>query len=100
VCGQSPELLDELVGLVALGVAEQVLGAFVGGAVETFDPRDPNIVYVGVGVNDSRTSRVYKSTDAGEHWQLVSGPGWIWLGALASDVKHPATLYASTSAGI
>jgi hypothetical protein len=40
-----------------------------------FDPRDPNIVYVGTGVNNSSKSRVYKSTDAGEHWQLVSGPG-------------------------
>ncbi len=65
-----------------------------------FDPRDPNIVYVGTGVTNSSKSRVYKSTDAGAHWQLVSGPGWIWLGALASDPKHPATLYASTSTGI
>jgi hypothetical protein len=65
-----------------------------------FDPRNPNIVYVGTGVNNSSKSRVYKSTDAGKHWQLVSGPGWIWLGALASDPKHPATLYASTSTGI
>jgi photosystem II stability/assembly factor-like uncharacterized protein len=31
---------------------------------------------------------------------LVSGPGWIWLGALASEPKHPGTLYASTLTGI
>ena len=65
-----------------------------------FDPRHPNIVYVGTGVNNSSKSHVYKSTDAGAHWQLVSGPGWIWLGALASDAKHPGTLYASASTGI
>ena len=65
-----------------------------------FDPRNPKIVYVGTGVNNSSKSHVYKSTDAGAHWQLVSGPGWIWLGALASDPKHPGTLYASTSTGI
>ena len=57
-------------------------------------------MYVGTGVNNSTKSHVYKSTDAGAHWQLVSGPGWIWLGALASDPKHPGTLYASASTGI
>jgi photosystem II stability/assembly factor-like uncharacterized protein len=66
----------------------------------SFDPRNPKIVYVGTGVNNSSKSHVYKSTDAGAHWQLVSGPGWIWLGALASDPKHSGTLYASTSTGI
>jgi photosystem II stability/assembly factor-like uncharacterized protein len=74
--------------------ADTVVSAFA------FDPRNPNIVYVGTGVNNSSRSRVYKSTDAGGHWRLVSGPGWIWLGALASDPKHPGTLYASSDSGL
>ena len=64
-----------------------------------FDPRNPNIVYAGT-VPGYNQGRVYKSTDAGGRWKLISGPGWSWLGALTSDPKHPATLYASTSTGI
>jgi photosystem II stability/assembly factor-like uncharacterized protein len=65
-----------------------------------FDPADSNTVYVGTDHQYSNC-RLYKSTDSGEHWQLISGPrGWKWLGALASDPKHPGTLYASTSTGI
>lgn len=67
------------------------------GAVSAFafDPRDPNIVYVGT-IPGYNKGRVYKSDDAGEHWQLISATGWTWLGALASDPKHPGTLYAGT----
>jgi photosystem II stability/assembly factor-like uncharacterized protein len=64
-----------------------------------FDPADPNVVYVGTFASYNNC-RVYKSTDAGEHWQLISGPGWHALGALAIDPKHPGTLYASTENGI
>ena len=60
-----------------------------------FDPRDPNIVYVGT-IPGANKGRVYKSADGGEHWRLISGRGWTWLGALASDPKHPGTLYAGT----
>lgn len=71
------------------------------GAVSAFafDSRDPNTVYVGTTPGYNK-GRVYKSTDAGGRWKLISGPGWSWLGALASDPKHTATLYASTSTGI
>jgi photosystem II stability/assembly factor-like uncharacterized protein len=60
-----------------------------------FDPTHPNIVYVGTfpGYNEGR---VYKSTDGGDHWRLISGRGWTWLGALAADPRHPGTLYAGT----
>jgi photosystem II stability/assembly factor-like uncharacterized protein len=60
-----------------------------------FDPRDPNIVYAGT-IPGYNKGRVYKSTDAGEHWRLISGIGWTWLDSLASDPKHPGTLYAGT----
>jgi photosystem II stability/assembly factor-like uncharacterized protein len=60
-----------------------------------FDPTNPNIVYVGT-VPGYNKGRVYKSTDAGEHWRLISGTGWTWLGALAGDPKHRGTLYAGT----
>ncbi len=60
-----------------------------------FDPRDPNIVYVGT-VPGANKGRVYKTTDGGEHWRLVSGRGWTWLGALAADPRRRGTLYAGT----
>ena len=60
-----------------------------------FDPRDPNTVYVGT-VPSPNKGRVYKSTDSGGHWRLISGPGWTWLGALAADPRHRGTLYAGT----
>ena len=63
-----------------------------------FDPTNPNLVYVGTGATNNN-SRVYKSSDAGRHWQPIS-PGWSWIGALVSDPRHPGTLYASTDNGI
>jgi photosystem II stability/assembly factor-like uncharacterized protein len=60
-----------------------------------FDPVNPDIVYVGTVPGPSK-GRVYKSTDRGEHWRLISGRGWTWLGALAGDPKHPGTVYAGT----
>jgi photosystem II stability/assembly factor-like uncharacterized protein len=79
----------------------RLLPADAGGVLAfAFDPVDPNIVYVGTDHQYSNC-RLYKSTDGGEHWQLISGRrGWKWLGALASDPRHPGTLYASTSTGI
>jgi photosystem II stability/assembly factor-like uncharacterized protein len=79
----------------------RLLPADAGIAVAfAFDPRDPNTVYVGTDHHYSNC-RLYKSTDGGKHWQLISGRrDWKWLGALASDPKHPGTLYASTSTGI
>jgi photosystem II stability/assembly factor-like uncharacterized protein len=60
-----------------------------------FDPVNPDIVYVGT-VPGSNKGRVYKSGDSGEHLRLISGRGWTWLGALASDPERPGTLYAGT----
>jgi photosystem II stability/assembly factor-like uncharacterized protein len=60
-----------------------------------FDARDPNIVYVGTIPGPNR-GRVYKSTDGGQHWRLVSGRGWTWLGALAADPRRAGTVYAGT----
>ncbi len=52
-------------------------------------------MYVGT-IPGPNKGRVYKSTDGGEHWRLISGGGWTWLGALAGDPRHPGTLYAGT----
>jgi photosystem II stability/assembly factor-like uncharacterized protein len=79
---------------------QRQLPADAGGvSAFAFDPRDPNVVYVGTTPGEDN-NQVYKSTDAGGHWRLVSGPGWKYLGALAVDPKHPETLYASTETGI
>jgi hypothetical protein len=60
-----------------------------------FNPTDPNIVYVGT-IPGTNRGRVYKSTDGGDHWRLISGRGWTWLGALAADPERPRALYAGT----
>src|SRR5947209_6202369 len=60
-----------------------------------FDAHDPDIVYVGT-IPGSNKGRVYKTTDGGEHWRLVSGRGWTWLGALAADPRRRGTVYAGT----
>jgi photosystem II stability/assembly factor-like uncharacterized protein len=76
-------------GLRVLPVDAGTVSAFA------FDARDPNIVYVGT-IPGANEGRVYKSIDGGEHWRLVSGRGWTWLGALAADPRHRGTLYAGT----
>ena len=64
------------------------------------DPSDANTVYVGVlghayGPSDERG--VYKSTDAGEHWQRVldKGPD-VGIADLAMATDKPNILFAAT----
>ncbi|HEY4049367.1 MAG TPA: hypothetical protein VGM27_21095 [Acidobacteriaceae bacterium] len=64
------------------------------------DPSDANTVYVGVlghayGPNDERG--VYKSTDAGDHWQRVldKGPS-VGIADLAMATSQPQLLFAAT----
>ena len=64
------------------------------------DPNDPRTVYVGAlghayGPNDERG--VYKSTDAGEHWQRVldKGPS-VGIADLAMAAAQPKILFAAT----
>lgn len=65
-----------------------------------FDPTHPDTVYAGtlVAVNGKGPGpgRVYKSTDSGNHWRLISRPGWPRISALAVDPERPRTLYVGT----
>jgi photosystem II stability/assembly factor-like uncharacterized protein len=63
------------------------------------DPTHPNTVYAGTLVingNGPDTGRVYKSTDSGNHWRLISGPGWPRISALTVDARRTRTLYVGT----
>ncbi len=64
------------------------------------DPSDARTVYVGVlghayGPNEERG--VYKSTDAGEHWQRVLDKGSeVGIADIAMAAKQPQVLFAAT----
>ena len=63
------------------------------------DPAHPDTVYAGtlVPVNEGPgTGSVYKSTDGGNDWRLISRPGWPRISALAVDPKRTRTLYVGT----
>lgn len=65
-----------------------------------FDPRAPDTVYVATsGDGLDHGGRVYKSTDAGRHWQSTT-PDWTRVDALAADPQHPDTLYAATGTAV
>jgi photosystem II stability/assembly factor-like uncharacterized protein len=64
------------------------------------DPNDANTVYVGVlghAYGPSEERGVYKSTDAGEHWQRVldKGPD-VGIADLAMAIAKPTILFAVT----
>ena len=80
--------------LGALPADATIISAFA------FDPRNPKIVYVGTGVNNS-TEEPRLQVDRRRGTLAVGLRARLdRLGALASDPKHPGTLYASASTGI
>lgn len=57
-------------------------------------PSDPNIIYVGTGEADLRSditygTGVYKSTDAGAHWQFAGLADSRHIGRVLIDPKNP-----------
>jgi hypothetical protein len=68
------------------------------------NPLNPSIVYAsGSGGPDYGGSGVYKSTDAGNHWQVVNNglpPTYTYIDKLAIDPVHPSVLYAASLNGI
>jgi photosystem II stability/assembly factor-like uncharacterized protein len=57
------------------------------------DPRAPATVYAG-----GQRSGLYKTTDAGAHWDLLEGFPSVGANALVLDPTRPAVLYAGTTA--
>jgi photosystem II stability/assembly factor-like uncharacterized protein len=65
-------------------------------AVIQVDPQNGNNMYVSLELPGGTTSTaLYGSTDGGEHWALISGPGDAPLILnLVADPRDPQTLYA------
>jgi photosystem II stability/assembly factor-like uncharacterized protein len=70
-----------------------------------FDPTAPGTVYAGtLGVPHGSVlnGHVFKTTDAGQHWQSTNhtDPGWTRVDSLTADPRHPGTLYAGTGVAV
>lgn len=69
------------------------------GAIAVADS-DPSIIYVGTGSPDIRDnvltgSGVYKSIDAGKHWQFVGLKDSGSIGAIVVDPRNPDRVYVA-----
>ena len=63
--------------------------------VIVFDPKDPDVIYVG-----TQNAGVYKSIDGGVSWQPAhKGLGGAWVSSLVIDPQNPQTLYAGVALG-
>jgi photosystem II stability/assembly factor-like uncharacterized protein len=61
-----------------------------------FDPRDPDVVYVG-----TQHAGIYKTIDGGQSWQPAHrGLGTASVESLLIDAQQPNVLYAITNAGV
>ena len=66
-----------------------------------FDRAHPGTLYVGASAWQNAQGQVYKTTDGGDHWRLISGRNLgRWLGALTVDPRRSRTLYAGTGAAV
>lgn len=70
-----------------------------------FDPTAPSTVYAGtLGVvhGGQSNGHVFKTTDAGQHWQSTNhtDPGWTRVDSLTADPRHPGTVYAGTGVAV
>ena len=62
-------------------------------------PSDPNVIYVGTGEENPRNNAsvgdgMYKSVDAGEHWQHVGLEKTDKIARIVIDAKNPDLVYA------
>lgn len=74
-------------------------GSFSIGCV-TLDPKNPNVVWVGTGENNSQRSvaygdGVYKSTDGGRSWANVGLKGSEHIGRILIDPRDSDTVYVA-----
>ncbi|HEY6334009.1 MAG TPA: glycosyl hydrolase [Blastocatellia bacterium] len=68
--------------------------------VIVLDPKNPAVVWVGTGENNSQRSvsygdGVYKSQDGGKSWKNVGLPHSEHIGRIAIDPEHPDTVYVA-----
>jgi photosystem II stability/assembly factor-like uncharacterized protein len=74
-------------------------GSYSIGCV-TLDPKNPNVIWVGTGENNSQRSvgygdGVYKSTDAGKSWQNVGLKASEHIGRILIDPRDSDTVYVA-----
>jgi photosystem II stability/assembly factor-like uncharacterized protein len=74
-------------------------GSYSIGCV-TLDPKNPNVLWVGTGENNSQRSvgygdGVYKSTDAGKSWQNVGLKASEHIGKILIDPRDSDTVYVA-----
>jgi photosystem II stability/assembly factor-like uncharacterized protein len=73
---------------ISNGLTNSSVGAFA------VSPSDPNVIYVGTGEADMRSDitygdGVYKSTDAGAHWQHIGLDDTRQIGKILIDPHNP-----------
>jgi PKD repeat protein len=71
----------------------------------TFDPVNPNIVYVASVAPDAASNHLWRSTDGGSTWAAIDSnasgfPHGIPVNSLSIDPQSSATLYAATHLGV
>ncbi len=74
-------------------------GSFSIGCV-ALDPRNPNVVWVGTGENNSQRSvsfgdGVYRTRDGGEHWENLGLKESEHIGMIAIDPRDSDTVYVA-----
>jgi len=81
---------------------ENISDGFFGGSVGSMAvaPSDPNVIYVGLGEktirgNVSSNFGVWKSSDAGETWQLLGLESTMHIGRVRVHPKNPDIVYVA-----
>ncbi len=83
------------------GASWDTLVANVDGGNIVFDPKDPSVIYAGLGGVNSCSPGIIKSTDAGQTWfRADSGivqhlDCYSWAGVALIDPNNTSVLYAS-----
>lgn len=73
--------------------------------VVVLDPKDPNVVWVGTGENNSQRSvgygdGVYKSLDGGKSWKKVGLETSQHIGRIVIDPRHSDTVYVAAQGSL